>query len=1849
MNANEGRRRPTGRLVMSLLCCAVAGLLAAVLPAARADIQVDNVAAGEATFHQEGSHTTIEAVDRTIINYERFGIPHDSSVQFVQPDASSRVLNRILGGNPSAIDGALLANGIVYFVNPAGVFFGPDSVVEVGGLIAAAGQISDADFLAGIDRFTGLEGPVENRGIIRAEDGARLMGRNVLNTGTIVARRGLVSLLSGEEAYLAEQGSDVMVRVDTMDASTATGEGPGGEASAEFGVRNEGLVEGDEVVFAAGDVYSLALLNSGRVQARDAVTMSGDGYVVNTAEVEAPGGTVRLLGETVVHAGSIDTSAPDGGGRVLIGGGLEGEGPERNAAATFLTSSSRVAADALEEGDGGDVIVWSDLSTRSYGEISVRGGAEGGDGGFVETSGRRHLDVRGAPDLRAPAGRGGTWLLDPSNIRIVQEGETSGIDEVLPTPTFDLIEQLALEEMVLLLELPPDEEAELRNFSPDFLAESFAEGAVVVITDLMDALQGDETTVMLKTGSEGEEHGDIIFEADLDYNNLGRNFLVLWAHRHIIMEGDIYDSDPGTSEHADGVDWLGLDLGSGQERQPGGDIVVLGSIDTSGGEFRALTSMTDQPAGSFILDPDASINTRGGEFFVLVNHEAQISGSVDAGGGEVIVIARAGDVMVDATGSVTTSDEVIDLVAGRDVLIDGTVSGTGTCDLGLVARERIVLGSGAVVRTENGWMWLGDEELLFEGDTPVIHLFDADVGTDAGNIDVFYPLLLRADAVLTAGDDLRGNVTFHDTVDSSADGHRALTVQGYEVAFEEAVGAEMALQGLTVDAEGFVTVGNSLAVVEDITLTAANVAFEGGPDSVSGAGRLLVQPADPEYQIAIGDPWSWMNELQLTHDDIAALADGFADITVGRADGRHDITVGYEVTFRDPVTIRTPEGGQIAVYGHLVGADDASITLIGPGSEGIPGTTHLEGSIRTEGNPILIDDDVVIGWWSTILDTTKEGQFDGADIEITGSVNADPDFPDGWFSIYAGPDGDVLVRGPVGDETPLHSLRVGGQAWWDDYEERGARSVTFLDDIRVLSWLEVEALADITLEGDVDTTLGHEDYPWGDIWLWSMFGDVSVHGLLAEDVDVEAGGSLHLQGDAIAEGPDGYGYLSLYARDDLLVDAGLTLRGGENIFLVAGMNVDGDGDIIFAGSNPTPLTELQTNMLGMLVGMPVERIVEYLEGLEEEFAGGEPPDVDSPEFLLGIIREIEDVLRDPMPTGQIVGAENAIVRGLEGGETSPTLMGLLQGPAVTADHLPALAGGVPTVFGVATLDDLVFDGDLASALNDPDRQSILVLAGHTVSLEHEVQTGHLGVIGNTITLRGSHGSWQHVDTGGSQFYVAASPIVLGGGALLLLGEFGGLNGALVPLVEDGNGWIGDIELSPEMALELIRMVQQEAPGLLDGNIVVDTTTLLQSREGSIFLVGAVDSGEGEPNALEMFVEDMAVIAGPVGQEAPPFIFRVSGGETHLLGGLVRTAEPQVLPLGMYFGQNYETDLLLHRDTEMHGTLVRFAGHVDSFDRPAGLSVYDQQRTTIAGPVGDRNPLASLRTAETGDVLLGADITAGSPGRLTVEFNNPVLLADDVTITDLGEAGIFFRSTVDSAADPVELELLTNTAIEGQQVPVVFFGDDVGGLNSLSALLVNPDGRPAVPLVATVVVQPTGGDGVSFEVGRFEMGQNEKLTSLGDLTILADEAWLGDVGVDGSLTVSTAVPDTTYFRLRDAGWVLTADGRLVQDQGLDIIARDDILFEGAVQTVGEGPAPRFTSILGQIIGLPPQFEVVEWAHMPVLVRDGIVLDAVLTEGFVDWTGIDFGFPPERPGEDEDEEVEDKFSEAEVESD
>lgn len=419
-----------------------------------------------------------------IIHWESFSIASGETTQFRQSGPNAAVLNRVTGGDPSAIHGALKANGNVFVINPNGILVGAGGTIDVHGLVLSTLDVEDGEFLARSDlvfKGSATSGGVTNLGRINAIGGdVFLIGRTVANSGTVRSEGGRAGLAAGEEVLLKADdgtgGERLFVR--------ATGAGG-------TGVLNDGTIEGAAVELKAhGNLYALAINNKGSVRATGTATSGGrvylrgaGGTVDSTGTIRASssgtgsagralieaayakvdgmirteGGDVRISATESVELGgrldvsnavgrggnivvegteislgstaSVDASGGAGGGSVRVGGGFQGRDAEvRNAERLVVSDGATLRADSTGDGDAGTVILWSDGRTDFAGTVSA-GAVGAGNGGFVEVSGKNELLFEGmVSTLSAGGGRAGTLLLDPTDFQIV--GGTAGVNQI---------------------------------------------------------------------------------------------------------------------------------------------------------------------------------------------------------------------------------------------------------------------------------------------------------------------------------------------------------------------------------------------------------------------------------------------------------------------------------------------------------------------------------------------------------------------------------------------------------------------------------------------------------------------------------------------------------------------------------------------------------------------------------------------------------------------------------------------------------------------------------------------------------------------------------------------------------------------------------------------------------------------------------------------------------------------------------------------------------------------------------------------------------------------------------------------------------------------------------------------------------------------------------------------------------------------------------------------------------------------------------------------------------------------------------------------------------------------------
>ena len=608
-----------------------------------------------------GSTTITQASQNVAINWQSFNIGATESVQFVQPNSSSVALNRVLGPDPSSIFGSLTANGKVFLVNPNGVLFARGANINVGGLVASTLNVSDSDFMAGRYRFAGnSNATVLNQGTINADGGSvALLGANVGNDGIIVARLGTVALAAGNAMTLDVAGDGLL--------SVTVSEG-----AVNALVQNGGLIHADGgnvllTAMAAGDLLQSAVNNTGVIQAQtienrngtirllgdmQSGTMNTSGTLdVSGTGAGQTGGDVTITGHHVgLFGANINASGDAGGGTVLIGGDYQGTNPAvANAAATYMSADSTITADAIGNGKGGKVILWSDESTRAYGSITARGGALGGDGGLIETSGH-WLDVAGiAIDASAPNGKGGMWLLDPADITI-SAAVTAGIP-VGPTAIY-----------------APDTGVNTSNLN---------------VTNLRTSLEaGGGTNVTITTTNTGvggvppSGRGDITIASALTWTPVGTATLTLNA------AGDVNINAAVSTTRGS------LEVCCGRDINVNALITTNGVVATpnTGGNvlLSAGRDVNIVRAAATIFLPDlnlAGITTTSGNIEICAGNNINLGNTFD--GGALITLNNSVAASLPPTGPVTPRG--MTLVAGTNGTGPGAAGGT------------LIIGAGTII------------------------------------------------------------------------------------------------------------------------------------------------------------------------------------------------------------------------------------------------------------------------------------------------------------------------------------------------------------------------------------------------------------------------------------------------------------------------------------------------------------------------------------------------------------------------------------------------------------------------------------------------------------------------------------------------------------------------------------------------------------------------------------------------------------------------------------------------------------------------------------------------------------------------------------------------------------------------------------------------------------------------------------------------------------------------------------------------------------------------------------------------------------------------------------------------
>ena len=520
------------------------------------------------------------------------------------------------------------------------------SIANQGVIIATAGRVNlvageqvtvdfDGDGLlkftvdkAVIDNAVSLDDQISNTGDIIAAGGDVLITasaadgvfKNAINNGgTIHAARidksgGTIRLVG-----LGPRASVLNTGVINVSAGTSSDDG------GSIGIRGENIASSGVIRADAtqGDGGSIRLESEGLTQ------LDKGSRVSAVSSDGGKGGDAAILGDFVQlnYDAAINVSGTAGGGEALVGGDYQGKNPDvRNASLTFVSANATINADALDEGDGGKVIVWSDDTTHFHGQISARGGEAGGDGGFAEVSGKNNLVYRGHSDLSADNGHLGTLLLDPGDLDVDDNTDGTGSVDGSVTATG-------------LLATVNGDTASTITWEA-IAAEGATANMVIAATGRIRFLDVDTATTVTTAGG----------VVNLPFNSSGSLTFTTTGGGVGVTNGNI-------------------------EFQDSTDVINL-----AGGDF----TLTTTPTGALITG--GTINTGGGDLTLNLGSGASSIGAADVGAGTLTIGVAAGGTAVQmgvfaGTGGALTKNDAGTLTLSQA----NTYSGVTTIAVGTLA------------------------------------------------------------------------------------------------------------------------------------------------------------------------------------------------------------------------------------------------------------------------------------------------------------------------------------------------------------------------------------------------------------------------------------------------------------------------------------------------------------------------------------------------------------------------------------------------------------------------------------------------------------------------------------------------------------------------------------------------------------------------------------------------------------------------------------------------------------------------------------------------------------------------------------------------------------------------------------------------------------------------------------------------------------------------------------------------------------------------------------------------------------------------------------------------------------
>jgi len=386
-------------------------------------------------------------------SFQQFNINTNESATFSGPNSVQNIISRVTGGNSSWIDGRIastISGANLYFLNPAGVMFGANASLDIGGSF----HVSTADYLrlGKNERFYAAPAAGEVLstasptafGFLSDEPaGITFEGKEIEEsewdennpTGLVVPQGETISVIGGDIQLAGKYYRKDLGEGKFEDVATGSIAAPEGRINiASVASQGEVIPTADDLETTSpktGDINLEHSLISVSGEGAGSIFIRGGQFLADNSKLAADtkdkdGGVTDIRADTISIARTDIFNNADGTGS---GGDIKLTAKE----SVTISELSRVFGDAWDAGDAGDIsIETKNLSVSTAGVVSsdTHGTGRGGN-----------ITLRGSESVRisdpeskvfanamgedADAGDGGTILIETPNFSLLNKGNIS--------------------------------------------------------------------------------------------------------------------------------------------------------------------------------------------------------------------------------------------------------------------------------------------------------------------------------------------------------------------------------------------------------------------------------------------------------------------------------------------------------------------------------------------------------------------------------------------------------------------------------------------------------------------------------------------------------------------------------------------------------------------------------------------------------------------------------------------------------------------------------------------------------------------------------------------------------------------------------------------------------------------------------------------------------------------------------------------------------------------------------------------------------------------------------------------------------------------------------------------------------------------------------------------------------------------------------------------------------------------------------------------------------------------------------------------------------------------------------